>query len=303
MRQLILGFLLILGTGLAPNETYVASTESPMVVRSFFGVPTHIDSDKATWHLTLSGSGESGTFNLDGQWGFHVDNATWEIRGTLNDVKGTWRKDHQLKNYTVATVITLTRDDGKGEPLSLLRLDENLLQILDREGRPAKGGGGWSNTLNRLEPTRSTGIFFGWGGDAVSRIDRQRGYFELQGRSPSALIANELSIERPTDQLTMKPWPKIKWRIRFNIDSSTGEPTTFEMTHVLNRQKVSTGPWSIEKGLGRNASAIVYVLKNVTSNQTLSLLKVSEDVFLILSKNGSPFVGDTEFSYTLNRVE
>ena len=72
------------------------------------------------------------------------------------------------------------------------------------------------------------------------------------------------------------------------------------MKHV-ERETIREGKWKVTKGTKTDTNAIVYQLDGFESDGPIFLLKADRNVLLFLTKDGSPLVGDSDFSYTLNR--
>jgi hypothetical protein len=70
---------------------------------------------------------------------------------------------------------------------------------------------------------------------------------------------------------------------------------------VDNAPKDITGTWSITKGTESNPDAIIYQLDPDKPNQTISLLVGDENILYFLHKNQELFIGNGDFSFTLNK--
>jgi hypothetical protein len=98
--------------------------------------------------------------------------------------------------------------------------------------------------------------------------------------------------------LTEKARPeciKIKWRLILYKDN------TYELTG-LTYKKVNPriGKWHISKGTPSNPDAIVYELV-YPDDKTILLQKMDDNIFFFLDTNRNILVGNSDFSYTLNR--
>ena len=78
---------------------------------------------------------------------------------------------------------------------------------------------------------------------------------------------------------------KIKWLIKFSANG------TVKVREILEHVKDWEGTWTVQDN--------IYQLK--FEGRTLSLAKLSDDVFLFVSKNGGLITGDHEFGSALMR--
>ena len=68
------------------------------------------------------------------------------------------------------------------------------------------------------------------------------------------------------------------------------------------RNPPKTGKWTIIRGIKGDPNAVVYQLEPDDPQSFLSFLKADENILLFLDKEQNPLVGNSHFSYTLNRV-
>ncbi|MBD2701169.1 copper resistance protein NlpE N-terminal domain-containing protein [Spirosoma sp. BT702] len=129
--------------------TFVASTPCDMIPRTMLSIPANADCEFIKWNLALRRDprNQNPTFyKLSYTYGMTQPGTTgFRNGGTSLTKEGNWisRKDatnketYQLNSNTPET------------SLSFARLDDNLLHLLDPQGRLMVGHAGWSYTLNR----------------------------------------------------------------------------------------------------------------------------------------------------------
>jgi hypothetical protein len=100
------------------------------------------------WLLTLNYSSDNRPFNysISCQYAGKAPTTTVQLNGTWAITKGT-------KSDPNAVVYQLNSDQ-KGASILLVKLDEDLLHLLDRDRQMMIGTPGWSYTLNRFPPTK-----------------------------------------------------------------------------------------------------------------------------------------------------
>lgn len=115
------------------------------------------------------------------------------------------------------------------------------------------------------------------------------------GRTPCREISNELSMPAQAD------CSKLKWMLTLYKDPRTSAPTTYKLACTFHRQSLIEGKWIITKGAKANARATVYQLDPDKPAVSMYLMKGDDNVLFFLDKKGNLLVGNTDFSYTLNR--
>jgi hypothetical protein len=85
-------------------------------------------------------------------------------------------------------------------------------------------------------------------------------------------------------------------------DPVTHAPTTY--AYALGgfawRNPPRTGRWAIVKGTKEDPNAVVYQLDPDVS--FLSFLKTDDNILMFLDREGNLLIGNSRFSYTLNRT-
>jgi hypothetical protein len=129
---------------------------------------------------------------------------------------------------------------------------------------------------------------------AIPRGPQVHGYFE--GRSPCQEIARLLNVPGRESCI------KIKWQLILFQDPATGIPTTYALGGFAWRNPPRTGKWAIARGTKEDPNAVVYQLDPGEPQGFLSFLKADENILLFLDRDRNLLIGNSRFSYTLNRV-
>ena len=120
------------------------------------------------------------------------------------------------------------------------------------------------------------------------------GYYE--GRSPCREITQLLGVAGRDECI------KIKWQLILFQDPATGAPTTYALGGFLWRNPPKTGKWAMAKGTKEDPNALVYQLDPDDPQRCFSFLKADENILFFLDKQRDLMIGNSRFSYTLNRV-
>jgi len=208
--------------------------------------------------------------------------------------EGTWRMAKGAKFNPGAMVYEL---DGW---LSLFKVDENLLHVLNPDRSLMVGNGGWSYTLNRAAaaekrepppPANAPSVSY-----TLSPLATGPGVLGVfEGRSPCIGIARELKIALDLHRM------KAKWRLTLYQNPESKGPTTYKVEGTLHRRGAREASWSIIRGTETDPTATVYRLEPAKGEETLFLLKGDDNVLFFLDQKQKPLVGHADFSYTLNR--
>lgn len=107
----------------------------------------------------------------------------------------------------------------------------------------------------------------------------------------------------------------IQWKLTLYEDAAAKTPTTFKLQALYGLPKQGTtglaggkkiemeGAWAIVNIAGPTREAIVYRLKDKTTNETISFLKLSDNLLHLLDSDQRLMIGSAAWSYTLNRID
>ena len=264
----ILFFLCLLTCTHTPAEekSYTASTPANNTVRHFLGINQKDSIDFIRWQLTIK---DKRQFSVACAYGIGKPSTN----GFIDEKKVTLKGDVTI----IDNILTLTRDS---KSLSLLVLNENIMHLLNPDQTMMKGNGGWSYTINSLKPVSTTEI-------------RVKPY--LLGFEDSIVFEGRTPCRGVEDILEGKSRPecyKLKWLVRLYKDKT--KPTSG--TYRIGRNGKS-GTWKTKETRSGN---IIYSL-DMKNGRSLDLLHTDKNIVYIMNGRGGIFVGDHDFSYSLNR--
>lgn len=267
---------------LSPDPVYISCTACPKEIRSFLNIPVDADCDQIKWKLQLN---DDGKYTLNTLWGFYVTNSKWEERGKLTDAHGKWTVSKTNPGFKKSEIYSLASDERPGESLLLLRLNDNMMQIMSKDKKMIPGSEGFANTLNRNFQVDDKSIDF-----TLESVDVKPMDMTLAGRTPYKPFDKELSITDNEDH------DKIKWKFVLYADGK------LEARRILGNAADYKGKWTTSTGWSGNQDATVYRLDFETPEKhTLYLLKGTDDLFFFLSKDGGMINGNHQFGSSLIR--
>ena len=150
----VLSQLLVAEHGYGQAVIFVASTPCSAGTRPLPDIPQGKGGcELIKWHLALSGiagNKTSGAYVLDCDYGMPKQGTRGFINGgTHLHREGKWIIEKGIPANPSAILYRLD-PDKPAESISFIRLNENLLHLLDDHGQLMIGTGAWSYTLNRI---------------------------------------------------------------------------------------------------------------------------------------------------------
>ena len=250
------------------EQSYTGSTPAAPVVRSFFGISQNESIDFIRWQLTLSDD----HYKLVCNYGVGKPNTSGFMNGGKHiEMSGLLKREKS--QYRLMNV---------GKTLALAEVNNNLLHILDSEGHLIAGTGGWSYTLNNLDPIPSAQS--AWLGQPVAIKDS----ISFVGRTPCGVAG---FADR-------KECYKLKWAVVFYKGGTAGS----------GKYRLWGSPWYKEGGrrgawkmVEEKDHRIFYLLNDDKGNEFARLLTLDENILAFTDAKGNLLVGNPDFSYTLNR--
>lgn len=134
--------------------SFVASTPCPGGTKPLPGIPVNADCELIKWNLTLykdQSNKAPGTYTLRCVYGWPEQGTTGFVGGGKQlEVEGNWTIVKGMGSNPNAEVYRLN-DKKTNKTISFLKLNDNLLHLLDSAQHLMIGSPAWSYTLNRIE--------------------------------------------------------------------------------------------------------------------------------------------------------
>lgn len=275
-------------TGKTPEIILVGSTPGDEVVKSMLSIPIDTKVDFIRWNLKLEGKS---SFILDIAFGESQPNTLGFKGSRERKITGVFTVSKNEGNSGFKEVYSLM-SDRLPERISLVKLNENVFHLLTSQNQLMIGNGGWSYSLTRKNPVVSSEVLI-----ASTVSDEKSLQLVFDGRTP----CQEIAAEHPEMNVSAACF-KLKWRLILNRDSVTYLPTTYTIRKVVDNQPHEvSGKWTIMKGTATNPDVILYILDPDKSDESIAFLAGDDNVLFFLNKNNQLYVGNEDFSFTLNK--
>ena len=277
---------------------FVGSTPCGEAIRRLLDIPEVEKSELIEWELSLFDSAPTdsvGSYELRYRFGKTRPNQPGlDADADRRERRGTWKMESGIPRRPGGAIVTL--DGG----VSLLRVSDTVLHLLEANGSLMVGNGGWSYTLSRrdaIEKSVPTTLTAADPGDPPRTTSHETGPTVLgmfDGRTPCQGIARELGVAaRPGC------W-KAKWRLTLFHDPQTKAPTTYRLEGTLYRSQPREGSWRVVIGDRGAPAAEIYELAASNGESPARLLKGDERVLFFLGRDGRPLTGNARNAYTLD---
>jgi hypothetical protein len=273
----------------------VACTPGDEQIKSLLAISPGTKVDFIRWNLILTDTKASKqSFILNIVFGESQPNTLgFKGGGEKKSIEGQYTTS-QNQGGVDAEIYHLKSSALPNEIL-MRKLNDNIFHLLTSQKHLMVGNGGWSYTLNRKQPLNN--------GAAESPALITMSYLPddtakqiiFEGRTPCLDFAKENNLTVAPDCF------KLKWKLILNRDPESLKPTVYILHRTNSRESDITGKWAIIKGLSSNPNAVIYQLDPDKPDQSISLLLGDENVAFFLHKDNRLFVGNEDFSYTLNK--
>ena len=284
---------------------FAGNTPCSAQAKQLFQILPDSDCDQMIWSLVLYQDPQTEapmTYSLKTSYGLSKQGTNDLIDGgTSISMEGNWRITTGTKSDPKVVVYQINPDDPQ-TTVSFLKINDDLIHVLDRENMMLIGNGAWSYTLNRMgsqSPAQAHERPW-WSPNPPTRPPQPPmpagssvfGVFD--GRTPCHEVAMEFTGTAPSGCL------KIKWRLWLYQDSSTGEPGRYL---YMGTSAFQEGSWKIIRGMDGDPDAVIYQLQPDGAQQSFSFLKMDDNNLFLMDRDLNLLVGDELFSYTLSRME
>ena len=287
------------------HSVFEGITPCSSLTRPLPQIPADSDCELMIWKVMLyqdAATGAPATYFLESTYGVSQANTTGPAGGgTPISMEGTWSMATGTMSDPDAEVYQLHAENSQ-VAVAFVKLSEDILHVLNRDGALMLGNAAWSYTLNRTDnqpPVLRDGPV-NPGPEAtrppipaVPPDSSVLGVYE--GRPPCHEIVFKILGVTPYSNCL-----KIKLRLTFYQDQETGAPSTYM---AMGTSAIQEGTWSILEGTRNDPDAVVYQIHLEGSQEPVSFLKADENHLFLLDRDMSLLAGNALFSYTLSRVE
>lgn len=269
----------------AGKQVFVASSPCDnIVVRYFFSIPKDPDCEQIRWQISFDA--DQFIYEAMIHYGMSLPNTNNLRSGGKQVVKtGNYKVLRGLQGNPNAIVYQLESKDSKAK-LRYLKLNDELIHLIGPGDQLAIGNGGWSYTLNNISKVIPSYTEINATTANVEVVD---GVFE--GRTPCREIAAQLKKETSPD------CTKLKWRIFFDK-----KRMTYKTDGSFFRAQPRVGKFAVSQGIEGSSNAVVIQLDPDKPAESLFFLKGDDNILFFLNSDKKCFVGNGDFSFTLNRV-
>ena len=291
-----------------PDIRGVFAGNTPCIaqVRPVLQIPEDADCDQIIWSLVLRQDPQTGapaTYSLISYYGLSKQGTNNLVGGgTPISMEGNWAITKGTKDNPNATVYQINPADSQ-TTVSFLKISDDLIHVLSREKSMLVGNGAWSYTLDRMDnqkqaqseplsksipdpPTRPPQPPMPAGSSVFGIFD---------GRTPCHEVVLAFTGTAPFPGCM-----KIKWRLTFYQDSTTGAPGRYLF---MGTSAYREGSWRIVHGMDDDPNAILYQLQPDGAQQAFYFLKVDDNHLFMMDSAMNLLVGNELFSYTLSRAD
>lgn len=271
------------------KSAYVGCTPGDSLIKYTLGIPNESVVDFIKWDLIFD-SLYPNSFALYIIYGESQANTLGFKNGGKRKV---YQGEYRILNDAGKEIYQLT-SSGFQTKILIVKLNPNIFHLLSPEMQLMVGNGGWSYTLNNRSPDKN--IY------PLPKLTNSKNILKdtaleviYDGRTPCQDFAAENKLTVDTSCF------KLKWKLILKRDPQTFQPTEYLLHRTNSRESDISGNWKISKGEPTNMDAIIIQLDPDKPSQTISLLVGDGNVLFFLSKDKGLFIGNDNFSFTLNK--
>lgn len=272
--------------------SFVATTPCDDISKSLLHIPSADKAEMMKWNLTIL---TPTTYKLAYTYGMAKQGTRGFSEGAITkEQTGKWSKSKD-KNTEIYTLVA-----DNSPSLSFLKLNDNVLHLLDANKNLMVGNGAWSYTLNRINPVQ------------LSPNETRSQKVEETILTDSMIFEGRMPCYAPLLALSGKSTAGcnlVKCRLIFYGDTNSNAPSflKFYSIHVGTggTRYLSTGKWTASHGTKVDPNAILYQLQFASeeSREHLTFLKGDDNILFLLDPGMNCMAGNDYCSYTLNRVK
>lgn len=270
------------------------SNENPPIPQ----IAENLVCEQMIWKLTLYqdvASGDPTTYQLSSAYGLSQQGSTGLQRGgTLKDMEGQWTIVEGMQTNPKAVVYQLNPVEPDGA-INFVKLDDNILHLLNPDMTLMVGNAAWSYTLNRTDKSidsDATDLTALSTPVPITSEVSDAGIFKFEGRIPcDEMIMVLHSISASGCQ-----------RVKMGL---TLQESTFELNSIYvgtgDTRYTTTGTWAMLQDTRTDPERLVYQLQPDEAQRPLYFLKADDNHMFLLDADLNFMVGDALLSFTLSR--
>lgn len=268
---------------ISESITLVASTPGGKEIKTILGIDLSDSIDFIRWNILLDTS--SGKYKVDLQYGIAKPNTNGFITPKSKTFEG---------KFLVSSGVYILRSPSMKKDLKFIKLNEHLFHILGTDGNLLVGNGGWSYVLNNT----SSGM-------QISELKGLESEFQLfgendsvitfDGRTPCDQIPKAFNLDVSIDCI------KLKWRLKLSPETGSGITGTYSLMGTFSNHKEVTGTYSITVHPQQQRLFLLHLSPSNKERQ-ISFFIADKNILYFLNPGMKLFVGDSNFSYALNRI-
>lgn len=270
---LLLAAFFTLSCSTARPTVYVGCTPVHDDVRTFLGIPLKDSIDFIRWKFTIN----PGKYELNAVYGIGKPGTPGFYKDHTVHFSGTFEKQGHY---------FLLHKDKRS--FWLQEINPSILFLLDKKKQLLVGNGGFSYTL-QVAGAKPNADFFG-----ISEKPTNKPVLYYEGRTPCSAMNAMQNLQKGPD------CNKLKWYLAFYRDAN-GKPAHYLLNgggydwHIMYR-----GKWEITNGKNNRLN-----IKLTPDDKLppLYLVRLNDDLLYFTDSEGRLLVGDTDFSYVMNKRE
>lgn len=260
----------------------VGSTPGGKVIKNILGIYLKDSIDFIRWNIFLDSS--SGTFKVELQYGISKPDTKDFITPKSKIFQG---------KFIVKSGVYILKSSSLAMDLKFIKINDHLFHFLGNDESLLVGNGGWSYVLNNssglqvseLEGLKNRFLIFGEK-DSILIFD---------GRTPCDQIPGALNLPVSNDCI------KLKWRLKLMPGDDSGNTGTYSLKGTFSNHKEVTGKYSITAH-PQQQRLFILQLSPSSKERKMNFLIVDKSILYFLNSDMKLFVGDSNFSYALNRI-
>lgn len=277
--------------------TLIGSTPGDPLIKSMLHIRQDKEVDFIRWTLSMDTTrSDSNNFTLNLEYGLSQPNTTGFAQGRVDTtIAGKYVIIND--NHTTPAEVYQFIYDGTASPsLSLKILNDNVFHVLTPDNKLMSGNSGWSYTLSRKNHRINQAPTAASLANNPFRSEDKGESVVFAGRTPCGEIAGDYNFKVNEDCF------KLKWKLTLHRDKNTLLPTKYTLRRTDQRTNDIEGNWDIVNMNKNNCSLTIYRLDPDKPGKTISLLAGDDNVLFFMDKKQNLYVGNQNFSYTINRL-